>query len=252
MGDRRHVPLTIPTADPHACTPDVRIQVLGKVPFFAGLSHDDLHHVDDRCRVRGLQTGQPLYHEGHPAGQFFVVATGIMKTTRLNADGRETMLDLLVPGDFLGTVPAQGVERYPDSAWAVTPACVLVLDSRDFSAILRRFPAVALGTLEAVSARLSEAQDAVHRLSSAPVEQRLAATLLLIADKTGTPWRGGTLMQVPLSRESLASMVGAATETVSRILSRWRSAGLIETGRQWIAVTDMAAVRALRDGAAGP
>ena len=43
MEDRRHVPLTIPTADPHACTPDVRIQVLGKVPFFAGLEHDELH-----------------------------------------------------------------------------------------------------------------------------------------------------------------------------------------------------------------
>ena len=178
-----------------------------------------------------------------------MVATGIMKTTRINADGRETLLDLLVPGDFLGTYPTQGVEHYADSAWAVTPTCVLVLDSRDFSAILQRFPAVTLATLEVVSTRLSQAQDAVHRLSAAPVEQRLAATLLLIADKAGSPWQGGTLLQVPLSREDLASMIGAVTETVSRTLSTWRSDGLVETGRRWVAIKDVAALQALRDGA---
>jgi CRP/FNR family transcriptional regulator, nitrogen oxide reductase regulator len=247
--DRRRVPLTVPTAGPHACPPDVRIQVLGKVPFFAGLDHDELHQVDDRCRVRGLTAGEPLYLEGQPAGNFYVVATGILKTTRLNPDGRETMFDLLVPGDFLGTYPTQGVDHYLDSAWAVTPACVLVLDSRDFTAILQRFPAVTLATLSAVSARLSQAQDAVHRLSAAPVEQRLAATLLLIADKTGDPWQGGTLLQVPLSREDLASMIGARTETVSRVLSAWRADGLIETGRRWVAIKDVPGLQALRDAA---
>lgn len=88
----------------------------------------------------------------------------------------------------------------------------------------------------------------MHRLSAAPVEQRLAATLLLISEKTGEPWQHGVLLRVPLSREDLASMTGAVTETVSRILSHRRRDGLIETGRRWVAIKDVAALEAVRDG----
>lgn len=248
MEERRRVPLTIPTADPHACTPGVRLHVLGRVPFFAGLDHDDLHQVDTRCWVRGLEAGESLYLQGTPANRLYVVATGVVKTTRVNPDGRETMIDLLVPGDFLGSLPSRGADHYADNAWAVTPSCLLVLEAAEFLAILRRFPAVALATLEGVSQRLSQAHDAVHRLSAAPVEQRLAATLLLVAEKTGEPWQGGVLLQVPLSREDLASLTGTVTETVSRILSGWRRAGLVETGRRWVAIMDVAGLERVREG----
>ena len=249
MEERRRVPLTIPTADPHVCTPDVRHHVLGKVPFFAGLDHDQLHQVGDLCRVRGLTAGESVYLEGDPATQLYVVATGAMKTTRVSPEGRETLLDLLFPGDFLGSYPTQGAQEHADSAWAVTPTCLLSLDAGDFSTILRRFPSVALATLEGVSKRLSQSQDAVHRLSAAPVEKRLAATLLLVAEKIGEPWHGdGVLLQVPLSREDLASMTGAVTETASRILSQWRRDGLIDTGRRWVAIKDVAALERVRDG----
>lgn len=168
--------------------------------------------------------------------------------TRLSADGRETLLDLLGPGDFLGALPALGQEKYSDSAWTLTPACLLGLEAHAYTAIMEQFPSVAMATLKGVSRRLTESQQAVHLLSGAPLEQRLAATLLLLAAKVGEPWDGATLLQVPLSRDDLAAMTGAATESVSRLLSAWRRQGLIETGRRWIAIRDRAALADLRDG----
>ena len=123
----------------------------------------------------------------------------------------------------------------------------VILSADDFDAIMERFPAVARATLRGVSRRLSQAQQAVHLLAGEPLEQRLAAMLLLIADKMGRPWDGGILLDVPLTREDLASMTGAAPESVSRLLSGWRREGLIDSGRRWIAVRDLKALHALRD-----
>lgn len=248
MDERRRIPLTLHDSDPHRCSPKVRIGVLGQVPFFVGLTAEQLSQINNRCRAQGFEAAAAVYHAGSTASRLYVVATGIIKTTRLTAEGRETLLDVLTPGDFLGSLPALGQEQYADSAWALTPACLLGLEAGDYTGIMEQFPSVAMATLKRVSQRLSESQQAVHLLSGSPLEQRLAATLLLLVAKVGEPWGGATLLQVPLSRDDLAAMTGAATESVSRLLSSWRRTGLIETGRRWIAVRDCAALAKLRDG----
>lgn len=248
MSDRRRIPLTDLTTDVHSCDPEVRLRMLGRVPLFADLSASELTQVDRRFRAFGFEANEAIYRAGEPARRMYVVATGAAKAIRPGAEGRKTLLDLCGPGDFLGAVPALGEEVYPDWAWALSPSCLLGVDAEEYTAIMEQFPAVAMATLKGVSRRLSEAQRAVHLLAGAPLEQRLAAIVLLLADKAGRPWEGGTLLDVPLSREDLASMAGAATESISRLLSRWRRQGLVDSGRRWIAVRDRAALAALRDG----
>lgn len=247
MAQRRSTPLVVPTADPHVCTPGVRLRMLARVPLFADLDVHDIAQVDRHCQAHAFEAGAVVYHAGASATRMYVVATGAVKAVRPALDGRETILDLCAPGDFLGAVPALGEDVYSDTAWAVSASCLLGLEAHDFDAIMERFPAVARATLRGVSRRLSQAQQAVHLLAGEPLEQRLAAMLLLIADKMGRPWGGGILLDVPLTREDLASMTGAAPESVSRLLSGWRRAGLIDSGRRWIAVRDLKALHALRD-----
>lgn len=244
---RRVSPLSVPDANPQHCTPGVRLAMLAKVPLFAGLTGEELAEVDDRCRSLGFIAGEAIYLEGDPATRILVVATGAVKTIRPTIDGRETLLDLCGPGDFFGAVPALGEQTYPDSAWAVSGSCLLALSAEDYDAVMERFPSVAMATLKGVSRRLVAAQQAVHLLAGAPLEQRLAAVLLLLADKLGRRWEGAVLIDVPLGRDDLASMVGAATESVSRLLSGWRREGMIESGRRWVAVRDVAGLTALRD-----
>ena len=182
---------------------------------------------------------------GNGAG---VVATGAVKTTRLAADGRESLIDLLTPGDFFGALPALGQKHYADSATTLTPACLLGLDASEYDAVMHEIPQVAVATLKGVAHRLTQSQQAIHMLAGAPLEQRLAAILLVLAGKVGKPWNGATLLDVPLAREDLAAMAGAATESVSRLLSQWQREGAIEAGRRWVAVADAARLRQLRDG----
>lgn len=247
MTVRRKTPIEVPTTEPHLCTPAMRLQALAQVPLFESLEAAELAVVDVQFRAQHFSTGDAIYHTGEAASRFYVVADGLAKATRSNADGHETLLDILGRGDFLGALPALGPHAYADTAWAMAPLCLLGLDAGAFETIIEQFPSVARATLRGVSHRLTEPQAAVHLLAGASLEQRLAATLLLLAAKNGKAWDGGTLVQIPLSRDDLAAMTGAATESVSRLLSTWRRAGIIETGRRWIAICDGEALETLRD-----
>lgn len=248
MSTRRQVPLSIPIADPHACSLDMRIAVCRKVPLFADLDEQQLMQVNRHCKAQHFAAGASIYQEGDVATQIYVVAIGAVKTTRLTADGRESLIDLLTPGDFFGALPALGQQRHADSASTLTEACLLGLDAPEYDDLMREIPQVAMATVKGVAHRLTQSQETIHMLASAPLEQRLAALLLVLADKVGQPWDGATLLDVPLSREDLAAMAGAATESVSRLLSQWQRDGWIDSGRRWIAIVDAGRLAQIRDG----
>ncbi len=248
MNQRRHIPLSLPDPDPQACSLAMRLAVCQKVPLFAELDAQQLAQINRHCRAQRFDAATPVYMEGDAATHLYVVATGAVKTTRLAADGRESLIDLLTPGDFFGALPALGQKHYADSATTLTPACLLGLDASEYDAVMHEIPQVAVATLKGVAHRLTQSQQAIHMLAGAPLEQRLAAILLVLAGKVGKPWNGATLLDVPLAREDLAAMAGAATESVSRLLSQWQRDGWIEAGRRWVAVADAARLRQLRDG----
>jgi CRP-like cAMP-binding protein len=158
------------------------------------------------------------------------------------------MLDLLGSGGFFGSLSVFGDDEYPDTVYAQTGCCVISIEAADFQFILQRYPPVALAVLETVQKRLREAHDLIRQLSAEPVESRVAGALLKLAERMGRPESDRVLIQTPLSRQDLANMVGTTLETASRVISQFRKAGLIDSGRQWIAIRDPAGLAAI----AGP
>ena len=106
--------------------------------------------------------------------------------------------------------------------------------------MLTEHPTVALRVLDDVAARLALARSDLGRHSTDTVAQRVAATLLRLADKLGQERAddGGTLLQIPLSRADLAGMTGSTPESVSRVMSQLRKNQVIDSGRRWTAVLD--------------
>ena len=110
----------------------------------------------------------------------------------------------------------------------------------DFQVILLRYPQVANAALEIVAARLASMHELVEQLSAHPAEQRIASTLLALAGKLGEKRGNAILIQMPLSRQDVAEMIGITPETASRILMQFRRSGLIRSGRRWVAILDPA------------
>lgn len=249
MTDRRRIPLEFDTVEPHLCTLDLRRQILRSTPFFAQLAPAEVDRLSERFPARAYEAGDSIYVAGAPAERLYIVATGNVKLLRPTPGGQNVLLDLLAPGDFFGSLPSLGDREYPDTAEAQTGCCVLSISADDFQEILETYPSVALATLTITAERLREAHEVIEQLSAHRVEARLAATLLKLADRLGEPHDEGLLIQMPLSRQDLAEMIGTTIETVSRVMSEFRRAGLIQSGRRWVVITDRAGLAAISTAA---
>ena len=238
MVDHRKTPLEPEQIESQMCTIDLRLTILRQLPFFNGLPDEAITDANTLFREQGYETGDNIYFTGDPAVMLYVVAAGKVKLLRHAPTGQEVLLDLLLPGDFFGSLPLLRENTHPDTAQAHTTCCALTITGDDFQKILQQYPQVSLALLEIVSHRLREAREIIHQISAAPVENRLAATLLKLADKLGEEHDGELLIQLPLSRQDLADMTGATGETVSRIMSQFRKQKLIRAGRGWVAITN--------------
>ncbi len=231
-----------------ACGVAVRLAMLARSPLFTGLDDAALGRVNERCRAAAMTPGGAIYRKGEPAEYLYVVATGQLKLLEPTADGGEVVLDLCVPGSFLGGAPTLGDIAYPHEARALTHGCLLVLAAEDFEGIVRAEPTVALNALTLTARRLREAQRTVQSLSRRPVEAQLAATLLRLAARLGTPEAPAGRLELALSQVDLAAMSGTTPESVSRTFGAWGRRGLIRRGRGWLEILDPETLEALAEG----
>jgi CRP-like cAMP-binding protein len=245
MTSRRRIPLEPQPIAPYMCTVDRRLSILRRVPFFAGVADEEIAAINRQFHERGYAAGETIYMAGDIAARLYVVAVGRVKVMRHTLAGQDVVLGVLAPGEFFGALSALGDAEYPDSAQALTSSCVLEIAAKDFQAILRRYPTVALAALDIVAERLRDAHAHIRQLSTEPATSRVAAALLGLAQKLGEHHEGALLIQMPLSREDLAAMTGATVETVSRIMSTLRADGIIRSGRQWVAIADTDRLAAL-------
>jgi CRP-like cAMP-binding protein len=245
VSSRRRIPLELEPIAPQSCSVELRLDILRRVPLFAGIAAEDIVAINRRFHERGYVAGETIYLAGDSATRLYVVAAGKVKVVRHTLAGQDVVLDILAPGGHFGALSALGDAEYPDTAQALTPSCILEIAAEDFQAILRDHPAVALAALDIVATRLEAAHEQIRHLSAQPVAGRVAAALLALSRKLGQPHDGTLLIQMPLSREDLAAMTGATVETVSRVMSKLRAEGIIRSGRQWVAIADAGRLAAL-------
>jgi CRP-like cAMP-binding protein len=235
---RRKSPLEINTTESQSCSVNLRLQILGQVPFFAGLPQEELEKLNRLFREVGYGPNETICFAGDPAERLFVVADGRVKLMRHSLTGKNVLLDMLTTGEFFGSLSTLGDAVYPDTAEAQTQTCVLSISADDFRQILEQNPPVVLKVLDITAVRLRAAQERVQQLSALPVEGRIANLLLVLGKKFGQPGAEGLLIQVPLAREDIAAMTGTTPETASRVMSQLQKDGLIQTGRQWVAISN--------------
>ncbi len=235
---------------PEACSLELRKRVLALVPYFAGLDEPTLERVHGTFHAVHMTRGSTILTEGEAAERFYVIASGRVKLGQATSSGAQHLLDVLGPGDSFGALPLLGQTRNDSEAQALTSGCLLVASAEEFGALVREFPQVAVAVLEDVSSRLRDAQTRLRDSGTAPVESRLAASLLTLSERLGRPEDDGAgrTLGAPLSQEDLAALTGSTLETVNRVLAQWRSRGLVRTARRQITLLDLPALREVAEG----
>lgn len=222
---------------PHTCSRETRLRVLRSVRWFRDLDEAELEHLNDRITSYAWDSHQRLQAEAEPASALHLIAAGSAIVLRARADGTETIVDVAVPGDIVGVLPELGQEVFTESVEALQPTCALRIEAPLFRSMVTRHPSMALGVIEDLARRLEHARG-VHAVSDETVQERILHTLRRLVTTAGTRDDRGVLIDLPLGRAEIAGMAGTTQESASRVLSRLRRAGIIESGRRWTRVLD--------------
>lgn len=233
---------TIPLAEislPHRCPRPVRMTVLDRSAYFHGLGEEALDRIDRRMRTSTWAEEEAIYRAGESAETLYVVAEGRVRIGEESAAGTRTVTDILGPGEMFGAMSSLGEPVHTRSATALVNSCTLRIGQDAFREVLVENPEVGLRVVDDLAARLGRAEAGSGGQGTGSVEQRVARALLRLGEKFGRRSREGLLLEVPLSRADLAGLARSTPESVSRVMSRWKKDGVVDSGRRWTALKDV-------------
>lgn len=205
--------------------------------IFVGLEASELDDVSTSKSCHQLRRGEALVEEGKMPRGLFCVHEGHLKVVRSGADGREQIIRIAGPGDTIGYSAMITQQPYTISVIAVEPSSVCLVPTSRVSLYLQKNPHFSLRILEKMSHELQETEQRVVELAQKSVRERVAEALLVLKNTFGTEEDGETL-NLPLTREEIADIVGTAPESLIRMLSDLKADNIIETHGRRIRLVD--------------
>lgn len=206
--------------------------------IFCHLEMAELASFNDTKTCMSFKKGQTLFHEGgYPLG-LFCVNDGKVKLSHSGQDGKEQIIHLAREGDVLGYRALLSAERYNATATALDDSNVCFIPKDAFFSVLRSSHGLSLEIIRLLATELRRAVDTITDLAQKPVRERTAEALLFLKETYGFE-KDGITLNVILSREDIANLVGTATETAIRLLSEFKNDKIVELSGKKIRILDM-------------
>ncbi len=195
---------------------------------FADLSSPQIEEMERRKGCNFYKKGQIIFMEGsHPTG-LYCIHKGKVKIYKIGEIGREQIVRLAGEGDILGYRSLISGEPYRATAETLEDSLICQLPHELFFEMIQTDHQLAMQLMQFVCKELGAAESRMLHLAQKPVRERLAEVLLLLREKYGLLEDGKTL-NIQITREDLANIVGTATETTIRLLSEFKEQQLIGT-----------------------
>jgi CRP/FNR family transcriptional regulator len=213
---------------------------VGRVPIFRGLTDDDLAAVAALARPVRLRRGDVAYTAGAAVGRLLVVHRGRVALTHRSPDGHEQVVRVLQEGDFVGEDAFLSGARPDHDVIAATDAQLCTFSHTDLAGLVHHHPGIALRMLQAVSARLAEADRMLTSLASSDVGARVAGYLLDQA--TTRDAAGHAVVHLSLAKKDIASYLGTTPESFSRAVTALARAGIVRSDGNAVTFLDPTAL----------
>lgn len=227
-----------------------RFAALQAVDMFAVLPEADLRRVSESLVERAYPAGSGIVHADDPAGgHFFIVAEGEVAVVLETAEGKETVLATLQPGEFFGEMSLLDEAPRAATARAVRASKLMLLRREDFRRHVQERPAIAMSLLAEMNRRLRQSNRKVAGLSYRSMQARVAGAVLGLMEEKGMRQRDAAGMRVVIrdrpTRKFLAEMAGTTRESVSRTLTAWERQGLLRSQGRDLMILEEARIKAM-------
>ena len=206
---------------------------------FTDLPLDDLGLLTANKTEQVYKKGEIIFREGaYPSGIFYI-SEGKVKKYKLGKDGKEHIIYVANTGELLGYHAILSEDRYTDSAAAIEESRIAFIPKEDFLETLSQSEVLSRRLLKTLSHEFAVLANSLSMFAQKSVRERLALQLIVLREKYKVNFQAGMPVEINMSRDDLASIVGTARENVVRLLTEFKESGILETKGRKIIVHDV-------------
>jgi CRP-like cAMP-binding protein len=214
------------------CAEDYRMAVLSnldllrRVPVFSELTSFQMAQLAGTVTKRRFKRGEKIVEQGQRSEALFIILAGRARVLLADRRGREVILDVLGPGDYIGEISLIDGKGHSATVEAEVLCDMLVLGQEDFNRCLDENHAMARSVIKGLAYRLRKADEKIGSLALMDVYGRVAKVLIEMAVSIGP---NQLQIKEKATRQDIAKLVGASREMVSRVMRDLEDQGFIKT-----------------------
>jgi len=199
-------------------------------------SSEELAELSHEKKSISYKKGGLIIEEGATPRGIYFIEKGTAKLFKMGFNGKEQIIRFTKEGDIIGYRSILSHQPFGASATAMDDTEVCFIPEKFFLKILEFHPKFAFDVLRRIAEDLGESAETITFLAQKTVRERLAEVLILLEQKLGTDADG--FINITLTREEMANLIGTATESAIRLISEFRTDKLIEVDGRRMKILD--------------
>ncbi len=215
------------------------ILCLQELPLFQGLDRNEFTNVCLSATKKRLAKNAYLFHQGENASALYLIKTGKLKLVRVTDGGKEIILDIIGPGEVQGETALFHNQEYLFSAMALEETGLCCFNRQQFEALIQQNPGLAVKIISYLGQKLYKTLEHVAETSGTSTKEKLLRLLVRLAGVYGREIPRGMIIELEITQQELADMVGASRVMTVQVLQQLTEEGIIERqGKHYVLKSD--------------
>lgn len=216
-----------------------KIWYLKEINLLSRLSDEEIKYIDSRSRMRTYKKGSTIYFSSSDVQQIFFLKQGKVKLFKTDPSGKELVYAVLKDKESFGSLSPINGAASNEIAQAMEDTMCCVIDKKVFSSFIKDKPSIVLRLNKMLGLKIHELEMLVEQLTFKTVMERMVYLLLKLNKKFGVHFNGGWMINISLTHNDIASMIGSTRESTTLALNKLKSLGLIDSRKKKIILPDL-------------
>jgi len=219
------------------------LNLLHIIPLFRDLSIEELNQIRDISIQHSYPKKTTIFIEGSDTEAIFFILSGLVKTFKTDENGHEQIVSFLKFGDMFPHTGFFMQSPYPATAESIVDTQLLAIPLPSFERVILHTATITMKVMRSLSEKIAELQAKLQGLTGQDVQDRGLSFLLQLAESYGTYKNNKVYINVPMTDQEFANVIGTTRETVNRLMNQLRKEKLLETNRNGFILLDYDALK---------
>lgn len=218
-------------------------RLIAETPLLAPLPSEDRETIATSFVRRSYGRAETIFRTSDPGTHLYLIESGRVKITRVSPDGREALVAIIGQGEIFGELSLFDAGVRTADARTMEATVLQALSHDIFKRFVQAHPKIAWEMFRILAQRLRAADETIQDVVFFDVPGRVARRLLDLAEKHGREVPGGHRIDVPITQEEIAQMVGASRESVNKAVASFVDRGWVSLEDRMYTIGDAEALR---------